>query len=309
MSYRKWLTTLTLLSASTLSAQPHQPSVIAGEASFSELETKSGRIAATDRTIINWNSFSIAADEALKIDLPSSKAALLNRVTGKEISHLLGRLDSNGKIYLINPHGIIIGKEGVIKTAGFLASTLDLTNEEFLNSDSWTLQGEGADILNLGTIETTAGELILIGKNVRNEGSAISNGGNTHLAAGTTVVLKFKETPTLSIELSDDAKNTLINSGHVESIQTNPYTLAIEHEDQPIKLVESGGRLFITAAYVDNSGTLKASQAIHQQTERGINTGSIDAKEAIHITGDKIYNAGPLQAQEIKIELTGPYIE
>ncbi len=305
---RRWLTTLALLCGTTLSAQPNQPHVVAGEAVFSDLVTKNGPIKGNDRTIIEWNSFSIAADEILRISLPSTKSALLNRVTGKEISQLLGRLESNGKVYLINPSGIVIGKEGVIKTTGFLASTLDLSNEEFLHSTSWTLKGEGSDIVNLGTVETTYGDLILIAKNIRNEGHITSTGGSTHLAAETTVLLKFKETPLLSIELSEEAKNTIVNTGHIEAIQTNPYTFAVVSENGTIKLEKSEGRLLIVAANLDNSGNLKASNDIQLKTERVINTGSLETKENLQITENKMYNAAPMTTQDIKVNLSGPYM-
>jgi large exoprotein involved in heme utilization and adhesion len=57
----------------------------------------------------------------------------------------LGKIESNGRIYLINPNGIVIGKEGVINTASFFASSMDIPDDQFLNSEEWTLQGEGID--------------------------------------------------------------------------------------------------------------------------------------------------------------------
>jgi len=116
----KLVTTLALLTAASLYAQPEQPHIVAGNVEISALDTKSAEVIASDRSIVQWKTFSIAPDEALRINLPHEKAAILNRVTGREISQLLGRLDSNGKVYLINPGGIMIGKEGVINTAAFL---------------------------------------------------------------------------------------------------------------------------------------------------------------------------------------------
>jgi filamentous hemagglutinin family protein len=67
------------------------------------------------RTAIDWESFSIAADEKVFFDLPSNDAAILNQVTGGSESQILGQMQSNqGSIYLINPNGIIIGQDAVI---------------------------------------------------------------------------------------------------------------------------------------------------------------------------------------------------
>ena len=48
----------------------------------------------------------------------------------------------NGQIYLINPNGIVVGPNGVINTQGFVGSTLDITNEEFLNGGDLNFIGD-----------------------------------------------------------------------------------------------------------------------------------------------------------------------
>ena len=48
-------------------------------------------------------------------------------LSGGPISSLDGLLSATGSVYLINPSGVIIGKDGVVKVGGtFAASTLDV---------------------------------------------------------------------------------------------------------------------------------------------------------------------------------------
>ena len=74
--------------------------------------------------------------------MPSSISSSLNRVTGSTPSSIAGQLNSNGKVLIINPNGVMITKNGVVKTGSFTASTLDINNEDFLK-DKMNFIGNG----------------------------------------------------------------------------------------------------------------------------------------------------------------------
>ena len=82
--------------------------------------------------IINWQSFSIGSNEVTRFIQPSAASSVLNRVVAKNPSELLGQLTSNGRVFLINPAGILVGAGARVDTAGFVASTLNLSNADFL---------------------------------------------------------------------------------------------------------------------------------------------------------------------------------
>src|SRR3972149_6853390 len=128
MLRKRWL--LGLVPALAL-ANPSGCEVVHGTASF-EARQEQLTILASDRAILHWDHFSIEGGETMRFTLPSAQAAVLNRVVSANPSHILGRLESNGSVYLVNPNGVLIGKEGVVQTAGFLASTLDIANRKFL---------------------------------------------------------------------------------------------------------------------------------------------------------------------------------
>ena len=108
------------------------PTVVNGAAQF----TTTGNllnIVNTPNAIINWGSFSIGANEITKFVQQSASSAVLNRVAaGLSPSSILGALQSNGRVFLINPNGIVFGAGSQINVGGLVASTMNLSNEDFL---------------------------------------------------------------------------------------------------------------------------------------------------------------------------------
>lgn len=174
-----------------LHSHPEQPQVVHGKASLEVSSPSHLKIRADDKAVIHWDKFSIAAGEVAQFIQPSSQAAVLNKVVGNEASHLLGSLQANGKVYLINPQGIIIGKDAQINTAAFIASSLDLMEEDFLAGKDLCFKGESlASVENYGTITAVDGDALLIGYRVLDEGVMKADSGIAALAAGLEVLVQ-----------------------------------------------------------------------------------------------------------------------
>jgi len=155
---------LGMLTSAGLFGAPKNPSVVEGSAKIEGL-----RIEAADRTIIHWSDFSIEADERVEFVQPSSDAAVLNRVVDAIPSRLMGRLEANGRVVLINPNGILVGKGGVINTGAFLASSLDMLDRAFVEKGE--LIGREISrglVVNEGEIQGR--EVCLVGFEVQNVG-------------------------------------------------------------------------------------------------------------------------------------------
>src|SRR5438552_3663857 len=95
-------------------------------------------------TIINWQGFSIGAGEVTHFIQQSSSSAVLNRVVGADISQIQGQLLSNGRVFLINPAGILIGAGAVIDTAGLVVSPLNMQHSHLVDSKI-ILHGDASD--------------------------------------------------------------------------------------------------------------------------------------------------------------------
>ena len=103
---------------------------------------------------------------------PSAAAALLNRVTGDTPSTIAGQLTSNGQVFIVNPNGIAITPSGVVNTGAFTASTLSISDQDFLAGD-YAFEGDGSSqkVSNAGQINiATGGYAALIGGRVDNSG-------------------------------------------------------------------------------------------------------------------------------------------
>ena len=112
-------------------ANPTGANVVAGKADVST-SGKTLTVTNAPGTIINWQGFSIAPDELTRFIQQSATSAVLNRVIGQDPSSLLGRLQSNGRVFLINPNGIVFGAGARIDVGGLVASTLDIGDADFL---------------------------------------------------------------------------------------------------------------------------------------------------------------------------------
>lgn len=113
-------------------AAPSGGKVARGNASISQKDKHTQINQSSNRAVINWNKFDIAKNESVNHKMPNSKAAALHRVTGGDISKISGELSSNGNIFLVNPSGVIINKGAKINTNSFVATTSDISNDDFM---------------------------------------------------------------------------------------------------------------------------------------------------------------------------------
>ena len=254
--------------------QPSGMDVTAGNAT-KQITGNTLQINADNNTVINWNDFSISKGEITKFVMPSSSSAVLNRVVGNTQSNILGSLLSNGKIYLINPSGIIIGKDAIINTSSFIASTFDLLNEEFLKGGDLLFSGDSKEkIINLGKIQATDGDAILIARQIENKGSIEATNGVAAIGAGKEILLKPCDKQRILIkpayDENEEDKIGIDNSGEIKAkssyLKSDGYlyslainisgkidALSIEEKDGEIFLFAEGGK-------IDNSGVLTAKK-------------------------------------------------
>src|SRR5215210_3831212 len=113
-------------------ANPTGPQVINGSVQIQGLGTTSLKVTNSPNAIIHWQGFSIPKGSATEFAQQSASSAVLNRVVGADISQINGQLLSNGRVFLINPAGIVIGGGAIVDTAGFVAATLNMLDADFV---------------------------------------------------------------------------------------------------------------------------------------------------------------------------------
>ena len=168
---------------------PTGESVTHGEASFTREGTGLVVGQDTDKLIVNWDSFSVGGANQVRFDMPGSGSAALNRVLGGTQSMIDGVLSANGRLYLINPQGVVVGPGGVVRAHSFVGSTLDLSDSDFLGGGELHFAGGSGSVVNLGRIEALGGDVFLVGSSVSNSGT-ITAPGSVGLAAGSDVLIR-----------------------------------------------------------------------------------------------------------------------
>ena len=146
---------------------------------------------ASDKAIVNWQGFSIGAGEQVRIEQPGAGSAILNRVTGASRSEIQGRLDANGKVFLINRNGVVFGETAAVNVGSLVASTLDIDNDDFVADRLRFRALEGpAAVENAGSISVAdRGTVALMGGRVANNGTIRAQLGTVAMAAGEEMTL------------------------------------------------------------------------------------------------------------------------
>ncbi len=271
-------------------ANPTGATVIAGSVQFDSSTANQLQVTNSPNSIINWNGFSIAANETTRFIQQSANSFVLNRVTGVDQSQIFGQLQSNGRILLINQNGVLFGAGSVIDTAGILASTLNVSDADFL-AGNLQFSGNAGVITNESVLRVgSGGTILLIASEITNRGTIDAPDGNIVLAAAKSVTLKSWEDPEIiqSRIIGDRASDTSIGFDVVTS--PSPFL------NRPISMLArtsvSGAPL--SAGKILNEGTIQATNGrIKVLASSFTNVGTIDAQGG-SISIDTPFRGGPL---------------
>ncbi|HZV85051.1 MAG TPA: filamentous hemagglutinin N-terminal domain-containing protein, partial [Brevundimonas sp.] len=162
---------------------------------------------------INWNSFSIGQGGTVVFVQPNSTSVALNRVLGPDASAIFGSLTSNGQVFLINPNGVLFGQGSQVNVGGLVASTLGMSDADFMAGDYRFSGAGGGSVLNQGAIIANGGYVALLGGRVSNEGLIQANLGAVVLAAGEAMTLDVAGDGLLSVVIDKGAANALVQNG------------------------------------------------------------------------------------------------
>ena len=123
------------------------------------------------RAAINWQRFGIGATESVRFNQPSASSIVLNRVLGQDPTQILGSLRANGQIFILNPNGVLFGRGVQVSVGGLVASTLNLSDADFL-AGRYTF-GKGSapgSVINQGTITAANGGYVATTRAARPDG-------------------------------------------------------------------------------------------------------------------------------------------
>jgi filamentous hemagglutinin family protein len=169
---------------------------------------------ATNRALVEWESFSVGSSARVNFTQPNAQSILVNRVTGNAngipASEIYGGISANGRVFLVNPTGIVFGPGAQVNVGSLVATTLDLSADMtagnyagFINGGNIdfesTLGPTGAQsvqVLAAGNAQVPqilageGGSILLIGRDgVEQSGTISAPRGSITLTASATATL------------------------------------------------------------------------------------------------------------------------
>jgi len=230
-------------------AGPAGGQVSAGSGSIAQVGTTTTINQGSQNLAINWQSFSIAPNEAVRFNQPNASAIALNRVTSQSPSQIMGSLSANGQVFVLNPNGVLFGAGAQVSVGGLVASTLGLGDTDFMkgNFAFQGVTGAKGTVTNQGTLTAAQGGYIaLLAPEVRNQGVVLANRGTALLAAGDKVTLQLNNGSLLAYSIDQGAINALADNQQL-----------IQADGGQILMTAKAANALSTAV-VNNTGILEA---------------------------------------------------
>ncbi|MEP0313228.1 filamentous hemagglutinin N-terminal domain-containing protein [Hyphomonas sp.] len=273
----------------------------------------------TKKAIIEWKGFDIGKGEKTRFSQPGKNAVTLNRVTGGlGKSTIDGILKANGKVFLINPDGILFGQNAIIDVHALLATTHDIANDDFMAGNyRFNQPGKpGASVVNLGSITASDGGFAaLVAPGVRNDGVITARLGSIGLSAANGFTLDFYGDQLITLSVSDE-----IAAEVLDLATGKPLKSLVSNSG---KLEADGGTVALTAvaarrvvdSVINNEGVIEAN-SVGKRNGKIILGGATAATKPAGTPNQKVKVSGTLDVSGKgdgesggKIQITGETIE
>jgi filamentous hemagglutinin family protein len=238
---------LTLLCCASreLRANPQGLVVQRGSASISQ-SSSAFNILVSQNAVLNWSSFNIAAGETTTFIQPNSQSVVWNRIGDANPSQILGNLNANGYVILMNANGFYFGNQSSVNVHGLVASAVPVLRSSGGSTPFWQYDGPppAASIINYGEIHAAnGGAVYLIADAVENNGTITAPDGRVGLYAGKEVLIS--ERP--------DGRGLSAS-----------VTLPAGSVDNNGKIVADGGSIAVQANVVNQNGLIQANSVSAQ---------------------------------------------
>ena len=283
-----------------LAALPTAPEAAHGQAAVIVAENgQAMEISVSDQAILHFESFHVGRGEGVRFIQPSNRSTVLSRVTGKEGSEILGRIEANGRLFLVNPQGIYFGKEASVNAGSFIASTLAIRDEDFLAGHyCFFKEGQTGAIVNEGAIGAEA-FIALLGPVIENRGSIVAGAGKVVIGAGERVALDFTGDGLIQFTVEGELERTLIeNYGAIEG---RGVALTLRAAKSAMQTVVNTDGVEIATAIEEANGVIR------------LVGGSQIVGETVIVEGERVAASGTINAPngEIggRVELLGDRVE
>ncbi|MBL4664733.1 MAG: filamentous hemagglutinin N-terminal domain-containing protein, partial [Nitrospinaceae bacterium] len=289
-------------------ALPQDGQVVGGSGTITEPTATSMQIDQnTSQMIINWQSFNIGSAEWVNFTQPSSSSVALNRVIGSDPSLLLGKLTANGQVFITNGSGVFFGPGSRIDTHGLVATTMGISDQDFLNETYnfvQDLDNPLSSVINEGNI-STASYVGLLAPAVENRGTIVTASlGSIDLASGTAATMDFTGDGLIQFEVTQAVSGTVTDKdGNVlEDRVSNTGLLQADGGQIRMSAKDAGD---VIRHVVNMEGMIKANSVVEKNGKvflMGGDSGVVNVSGTIDASGDDAGEKGGT------VQVTGEYV-
>ncbi len=220
--------------------------------------------------LLNWSSFNISAGNKVQFNQPSSSSTAINRIFQANPSQILGSLNANGYVYLLNQNGILFGAGSQVNVGGLVASSLDIspaalsggiaqaanTEQPAFQPFANGLPSGPIKVQSGATITANGGQVLVFAPSVENDGLIQTPDGQTILGAGQRIFLLADTTDTnvrgLLIQVGDGG--TVTNGGTANGL--TPSSLG--------QIVADRGNVTLAGLAVNQNGRISATTTVRE---------------------------------------------
>ncbi len=205
-----------LIASPAAQANPVGGAVTTGSASVSTSANKTNVNQRSEDVVIDWSSFNIGSGQTTQFVQPNAQAIAVNRVGGANASQILGALDANGRVVLINGNGVLFGKGAQVNVGSLIATSTDGSDSDVLSGKFTQAGKQNASVINNGAIAAASGGVVaLVAPNVTNAGTVNAKLGTVALGAANKFTVDFAGDGLVSFAAQGDvnARASAINTG------------------------------------------------------------------------------------------------
>ena len=294
-----------LILAGQVLAGPEGEEVVGGAGSVSRSDNATIINQATDRLAINWQNFDVNSDERVQFIQPSSFSVALNNILSNTASNINGRVDANGQLVFVNPHGIIFGRNAVVNAGGVLASGLSINPNDFMNGELTfsAMANTGGVVINSGLLNAaTGGSVSLLGKQVENNGLISAKLGSVNFAAGREAVVTFDNDGKVGVRITEALLESdigvdpaVVNTGDIQAEGGKVLLTASTSQDIFSQAVNNGELDYNRSVVVNSDGSFTIGDGADIANTGLINVSGEQAGDVV-IVGENITHSGEINA-------------
>lgn len=214
-----------------------------------------------------------------------------------DATHILGKLNADGRVFVFNKNGVIFGANSVVDVGGIIASTGSLSDEDIALDDGkfqFDDVDTGGKIVLDGSISVADGGLAaFVAPQVVNNGLIVANKGTVALASGNKVTLDLYGDNLIEIAVDDKSTDGQIDNTGIINAGGGKVAMSVQTaKDAVDNVINTSGIIDVTSVEVKGgkiilgggeTGKVKVSGKLKANGKTGGGKVKVTGKN-IHVT-------------------------